>query len=203
MDANHANRGLRMANSNTVVTIDQRHFSRRLSEHRFNGKKISRQKTPVRKKIYQHTATQVLSPNQVNQMVKAAMHSPRSGLRDAALILLAYQHGFKVSELIKLKWEHIDFENRSILVSRLRDGQETLQPLDQREIELLRQLETEHSKLVFVSQGKNQMSDENIRKIIRHAGEQAGFKKTIYPGMLSAAAGFELLSNTATLLTKH
>jgi len=197
-----------MANSRSVMTIDQQHFAHRLSEHRVRGervrgKKIRQQKLPDKKKLYTLSSKQALSSSQVDQLIKAALHSPRSGQRDAAIILLAYQHGFKVSELINLKWEHIDFENRSILVSRLRDGQETLQPLDQREIDLLRQLETEGSDLVFQSQGRSQMSSENIHKIIRHAGIEAGFKKTVYPGMLTGAAGFDLISSTTTSMTKH
>ena len=192
-----------MANSDSVVTIDRRHFMRRSSKQRFSDNKIGRNKASNRKKLYTHISDQALSPNQVDQLIKAAMHSPRNGLRDAALILLAYQHGFKVSELINLKWEHVDFENRSILVSRLCDGQETLHPLNQREIDLLQQLGTEKSELVFHSQGKNQMTSDNIHKIIKNAGEEAGFKKPVYPNMLTGAAGFNLISNASHTVTRH
>lgn len=199
-----------MANSNSVVTIDQRSIGNKVAGSKVTGNSTGRKKIGTSnshlsgKKIYKHSSKEALTSRQVEQLVNVALHSPRSGVRDAALILLAYRHGFKVSELINLKWEHIDFKNQSILVSRLRNGQETLQPLQEREINLLRQLEKQDSELVFQSQRKNKMSSTNIRKIIRLAGEEAGFKKIIYPEMLSGASGFDLISTSiGTSTTRH
>lgn len=199
-----------MADSNTVVTIDQQHFGHRPGVRRSpTVRTIGRKsRTTANRKLHDHTSKQALTAKEIERLIDAAMHSPRSGLRDAALILLAYRHGFKVSELINLKWDHIDFEHKSILVSRLRNGQETLQPLDDREIKLLRQLEQQSSELVFQSQRKNPMSSTHIRKIIRHAGEEAGMKKTVYPNMLSGSAGFDLItastsSETGNTTTRH
>lgn len=42
-------------------------------------------------------------------MVSAAQKVGRHGLRDSTLILMAYRHGLRVSELVALKWEQIDF----------------------------------------------------------------------------------------------
>lgn len=178
-----------MANSYSVVSIDQAHFDNRLSG------RIGRKS--FKKKRYTHATKEALSSRQVERLIKAAMHSPRNGSRDAALILLAYQHGFKVSELINLKWEHIDFDNQSILVSRLTNGQETLHALDDREIELLHQLEKGNTDLVFRTQRNLPMSSAHIRKIIKQAGEEAGFKQAVYPNMISGASGFDFQSALA------
>ena len=180
-----------MANSYSVVSIDQTHFDNRLS-----GSRIGRK--GFKKKLYSHTTSHTtkdtLSSRQVDRLIKAAMHSPRNGSRDAALILLAHRHGFKVSELINLKWEHIDFENQRILVSRLSNGEETLHTLDEREIDFLHQLEKENTDLVFRTQRNLPMSSAHIRKIIKQAGEEAGFKQTVYPNMITGASGFDFLS---------
>jgi type 1 fimbriae regulatory protein FimB/type 1 fimbriae regulatory protein FimE len=194
-----------MASSNSVVTIDRRYFGRKVTDSRTNTNKIGRNSSRLTKnKLYKHSSKEALTSDQIEQLVAAALHSPRNGVRDAAIILLAYRHGFKVSELINLKWEHIDFDKQSILVSRLCNGQETLQPLQEREINLLRQLEKQNSELVFQSLRKNQMSSTNIRKIIKLAGKEAGFKKAIYPDMLSGASGFDLISATIeTSVTRH
>ena len=194
-----------MANSNTVVTLDQHYIVSKQNTKRSSVKSSDPGHSHrARKTLYRHRSKEALSLQQVEQLINAAMHSPRSGIRDAAIILLAYRHGLKVSELINLKWEHIDFENRSILVSRLRNGRQTLHPLEDREINLLSELEDENAELVFQTQRKNQMSSGNIRKIIRHAGEEAGFKKTVYPNMLSGASGFDLISGTiGSATTRH
>ena len=159
-----------MANSYSVVSIDQTHF-----DNSTDGRRTGRNKTrTLNKKLYSHSTKDALTPGQVDRLIEAAMQSTRSGCRNAALILLAYQHGFKVSELRNLKWEHIDFEKQSILVSRLSNGQETVHALDKREIDLLRQLYKEDAALVFLTQRNHKLSSTHIHRIIKQAGEGAG-----------------------------
>ena len=45
-----------------------------------------------------------LTEDEVERLMKAARETGRYGERDAALILLAYRHGFRVSELVALTW---------------------------------------------------------------------------------------------------
>ncbi len=44
-----------------------------------------------------------LFPNEVEAMMKAAKRVGRHGHRDSTLILLAYRHGLRVSELVALR----------------------------------------------------------------------------------------------------
>jgi len=196
-----------MANSSRighrVVSIDQQHFGDRLGsvQHRKNPSR--RHDVLVRKKLYKLSSKDALTEKQIERLVEAASNSSRHGVRDAALILLAFQHGLKISELINLKWRHIDFDNQRILVSRLQDGSETLHTLQKRELELLRQLQNQHSDLVFQSQRKQRLSSRTIRKIIKQAGEMAGFEKPVYPHMLTGSSGFDLLSVISSNSTRH
>jgi len=41
-----------------------------------------------------------LTPNEMDQLIDAAKKQGRHGHRDATMILLAYRHGLRVSELI-------------------------------------------------------------------------------------------------------
>lgn len=52
--------------------------------------------------------------------VKAAGNTGRHGHRDATLILLAYRHGLRVSELVSLRWEQIDLKQGILHVNRLK-----------------------------------------------------------------------------------
>jgi len=45
-----------------------------------------------------------LSEKEVTALVEAAASVGRHGARDAALILIAYCHGLRVSELVSLRW---------------------------------------------------------------------------------------------------
>ena len=179
-----------MANTTNVISIDQRRFGRknRGKDPRVVSGVIT---SAVKKSRHLSSSHQTLNAKQVEKLIDAALQN-RHGIRDAAIILMAFDHGLKVRELINLKWEHIDFQNECILVSRLSNGQETLQPLTPRELKLLRELAREDTELVFMSQRKSRMSNLHIRNIIKHAGEQAGFEIPVYPSMLSGATGFNL-----------
>jgi len=45
-----------------------------------------------------------LKPTEVDCLIAAAGKVGRHGLRDGLLILLAYRHGLRVSELVALRW---------------------------------------------------------------------------------------------------
>jgi integrase len=70
-----------------------------------------------------------LFPREVDAMVKAAKRIGRHGLRDSTLILMAYRHGLRVSELVNLRWEQIDFASATIYINRLKHGISSTHPL--------------------------------------------------------------------------
>ena len=55
-------------------------------------------------------AREYLTPTEIDKLIAAARHTGRHGQRDATMILLAYRHGLRVSELISLCWTQIDLE---------------------------------------------------------------------------------------------
>jgi integrase len=63
-----------------------------------------------------------LTPDEVERMVAAARQRGRYGVRDALLIMLAYRHGLRASELIALRWDQIDFKAGTLHVNRLKQG---------------------------------------------------------------------------------
>jgi type 1 fimbriae regulatory protein FimB/type 1 fimbriae regulatory protein FimE len=93
-----------------------------------------------------------LLPNEVEAMIKAAKGTGRHGHRDATLILLAYRHGLRVSELVALRWEQVDFSSGTIYINRLKHGVSSTHPLRGPELRALRQLLREYpgSPYLFV-----------------------------------------------------
>ena len=49
-----------------------------------------------------------LTPQEVDKLIKAAGQVGRYGHRDATLILIAYRHGLRVSELVALRWDQVE-----------------------------------------------------------------------------------------------
>jgi integrase len=186
-----------MRTTNSVTTIEQRSFTGQYSRKMRNRRRLSRQQT---------IHSECLSPGEVERLVKAAQYNGRFGYRDSTLILLAYGHGFRVSELINLKWAHIDFGARTVRVSRLKNGVETVHPLTGREYNSLQYLQSRSngSDYVFVSGHKGPLSTSIVNKLLKRAGEEAGLRNPVQPYMLHLARGFDLArASSQVVTTRH
>ena len=62
-----------------------------------------------------------LTPQEVDRVIKAAKQG-RHGARDALMIRMGYLHGFRVSELVELRWDQVDFDQGLLRVERLKNG---------------------------------------------------------------------------------
>ena len=73
------------------------------------------------------------------------------------MLLLAYRHGLRVSELVALRWEQVDLQGGVLHVRRRKNGLATTHPLYGPEIRALRALTRAHPDLpyVFVSEPKD------------------------------------------------
>src|SRR5690242_16325215 len=61
---------------------------------------------------------QYLTEREVEQLRDAARRRGRYGQRDATMILMAYRHGLRVSELVALHWDQVDLEAGRLHVLR-------------------------------------------------------------------------------------
>ena len=135
-----------------------------------------------------------LTPQEVDKLIKAASQVGRYGHRDATLILIAYRHGLRVSELVALRWDQVDLEQGLLHVSRLKNGVASTHPLRGPEIRALRRLRREYgvSPYVFITERRGTMTDSSVRKIIARAGNEAHLGFPVHPHMLRHACGFKL-----------
>ena len=62
-----------------------------------------------------------LTEREVERLMKAAGNN-RHGHRDATMILLAFRHGLRASELCSLRWDQVDLAHGRLHVSRLKGG---------------------------------------------------------------------------------
>ncbi len=82
-----------------------------------------------------------LRPNEVERLIDAAKSVGRHKVRDSVLILMMFRHGLRVNEAIDLKWTDLDWQTAHIHIKRLKRGSPSVQPIDGKEMRLLRQLE--------------------------------------------------------------
>ncbi|GJK64815.1 hypothetical protein TUM17563_25800 [Klebsiella oxytoca] len=69
-----------------------------------------------------------LTAKEVQAMMLAVRHGP-TGERDYCLILLAFRHGMRISELLDLHYRDFDLNEGRINIRRLKNGFSTVHPL--------------------------------------------------------------------------
>ena len=158
---------------------------------------IVNRKVLVRRKNTDYRHREYLSQPEVNKVMAAASHLGRHGLRDATLILIAYRHGLRVSELVALRWDQVDLSQGLVHVTRRKNGVPSVHPLRAPELRALRRLQRDdpQSSYVFVSERKAPLTPDAVRKIVVRAGQQAGIGFPIHPHMLRHATGYKLAND--------
>ena len=76
-------------------------------------------------------------------MATARSRPGRYGQRDATMILLAYRHGLRVSELVGLRWDMLDLAQGHLHVQRLKNGRPSVHTVRGTELRALRRLQRE------------------------------------------------------------
>lgn len=152
---------------------------------------------PRKKPNAERRSREHLSPAEVEKLIAAARRLGRHGLRDAAMILLAYRHGLRVSELVALRLEQVDLRQGILHVRRRKNGLPSTHPLRGPAIRALRQVLRDYPETpyVFVSERKGPMSDSAFRKLVARAGEAAQLGMPIHPHMLRHSTGFKLAND--------
>ena len=158
---------------------------------------IENRKVPIRKANAVYRSREYLSDREVTAMIEAAAAVGRHGTRDAALILLAYRHGLRVSELVGLRWDQADLRQGLLHVTRLKHGIASVHPLRGPELRTLRRLQRDYpdTAYVFVSERKAPLTADTVRKIVGRAGQRAGIEFPVHPHMLRHATGYKLAND--------
>src|SRR4051794_38814500 len=149
---------------------------------------------PGRKPNADYRTREYLTDREIERLQDAAKTN-RYGQRDATMILVAYRHGLRVSELVDLRWTQIDFDAAVLAVRRVKKGSPSTQPIRGDELRALRRLQREQeprSAFVFVSERGAPFSTAGFARLLERAGEAAGLDFKAHPHMLRHACGFAL-----------
>jgi type 1 fimbriae regulatory protein FimE len=158
---------------------------------------IENRKVPLRRTNVSYRSREYLSDKEVAALMAAAAGVGRHGARDAALILIAYRHGLRVSELVSLRWDQVDLHQGLVHVARRKHGIASVHPLRGPELRVLRRLQRAYpdTAYVFVSERKAPLCADAVRKIVGRAGREAGIEFPVHPHMLRHATGYKLAND--------
>lgn len=151
-------------------------------------------KVPSRPKNRDVRSREHLLLDEVDALMKAAGKVGRHRLRDRTLILVAYRHGLRVSELVGLKWDQFDLKRAQMHVNRLKNGSASTHPIEGDELRLLRRLQREYpdSPFVFTTERGGPLTRSTVAKLLARAGQEAGLTFPVHPHMLRHGTGYYL-----------
>ena len=151
---------------------------------------------PERRRNTDFRDREYLRPAEVEKLIETAK-SNRHGQRDATMILIAYRHGLRASEVCDLGWDAVDFEQAELHVSRKKKGKATKHPLRGEELRELRKLRkaSPHAAFVFTSERGGPFTPESFNWMVKRAGVKAKLPFQVHAHMLRHACGYKLAND--------
>jgi type 1 fimbriae regulatory protein FimB/type 1 fimbriae regulatory protein FimE len=152
-------------------------------------------KVPPRRQLNKDVRSrEYLTQDEVDALMAAAGRLGRHRHRDKTLILVAYRHGLRVSELIALRWDQVDLKQGHFHIKRLKQGTPSTHPIRGPEIRALRNLKRRYpdTPYLFVTERGGPLTASTVRKMVARAGKKAGLEFPVHPHMLRHATGFYL-----------
>lgn len=136
-----------------------------------------------------------LSPQQVAQLLKAAKGSKR----DFSMILLAYQHGLRASEVGAQRIEGLDLTSKqpTWMVLRLKGSVGGKYPLSPEAVKALKawlKVRGGAQGAIWVSRAGGPISRQQLDTLIKEYGREAGFKWPLRWHLLRHSCGQALIA---------
>jgi site-specific recombinase XerD len=155
-----------------------------------------------------HGRMTILTPQEMLDLLKAAR---KRSLRDWAMILLAYRHGLRTSEVCGLKLSDMDLKAGSISIRGLKGSLHTIQPIYQHrgqplldETAALRAWLCNRKKggsdYLSTSQKGGKLSRIQFFRVFQAIAESAGFsQEKRHPNVLKHSLASHLIAGNANL----
>jgi len=113
-----------------------------------------------------------LTEREVERLMDCARKYGRYGHRDATMILVAYRHGLRASEVCDLQWQQIDLSEGRLHVHRVKNGIPSVHPIRGDEMRALRKLRRDYpiDAHVFVSERGGPISPIGFHRLVQRLG---------------------------------
>lgn len=160
-----------------------------------SGKSPSRVRPPRKRRVPQLSERRHLLHAEIQSMITQSRTEPGHGLRNALLILLAYNHALRVTELLALRWSDINLHQGLIRITRTNNGRSSIQTLDAIAAGWLFRLwrsAPANSEFVFCSVSGDPLARRTAHFIIAKAARAAQVSISVNPHMLRHARALHL-----------
>ena len=153
------------------------------------------------------TLPETLHASELNQLLASIDPCLPLGRRDLAILELFYSSGLRLSELCKLRFEMVDFEEGFLRITG-KGGKTRIVRVGTKAREAIANyLSNERSTLVgqktsshiFLSVRGGPLSPDRVRQIVKERAKFAGIDQNIYPHLLRHSFATHLLEGGADL----
>ncbi len=149
----------------------------------------------------------VLTVEEVERLLDAIDLSTALGIRNRAMLEMAYSCGLRVSELIALRFSDLFFDDGYVRIVG-KGNKERLVPIGQEAVyrtgqylELRREMHADvrSADIVFLNRRGKKLTRQMVFHVIREAAVSAGIEKTISPHILRHSFATHLLQGGANI----
>jgi len=133
----------------------------------------------------------VLSQEEIQKMFLVCTNT-----KHRVILALLYSVGFRISELINLKWKDIDRSRMIINVIQSKGNKDRQVPLTPSLIPLLEKYYREYKPSIYVLNGQGdlaQYSKKSVAEVLKQLSEKAAINKRIYPHLIRHCTGTHLV----------
>ncbi|MEI6678166.1 MAG: site-specific tyrosine recombinase XerD [Mariniphaga sp.] len=153
---------------------------------------------------------EILSENEINDLIEAIDVSKAEGLRNKAILETLYSCGLRVSELVDLKISNLHFEQEFLRISG-KGERERLVPISKRAIDDIKKylvvsrkkltIEKGSENIVFLNRRGKKLSRVMIFTIIKNLARKIRLEKSISPHTFRHSFASALVQGGADLRT--
>jgi site-specific recombinase XerD len=159
----------------------------------------------------EHKIQQTMNSLEPAEILAVLRSARKKGARQWAMILIAYRHGMRASEVCGLRLDDLDLKNGSLVVARLKGSLKTTQAvaghrgeplLDEQKAlrEWLRERPNDGSDFVFVSQKGGRLDRTQFFRLFRSIAANAGLPpEKQHPHVLKHSLATHLVSANVNL----
>ncbi|MFC1697800.1 tyrosine-type recombinase/integrase [Nanoarchaeota archaeon] len=118
----------------------------------------------------------ILSKEEIDKIIKVC-----NNVKHRLIIMLLYSSGLRVSEVVNLKWEDVDFSRKTIHIKDAKGGKDRITLLSNKVKRELLGFSIFRKGLVFKSNRNGRYSSRAVQAVVKNVAFKAGITKNVSP----------------------